>query len=57
MILYRCSAPPPLQEEKVLAIGRYFPILQREQELHDLVNHMGRLRAWHRNPGTHDTAK
>lgn len=33
-------------QDLVRAVGRFFPILQREKEIHDLVHHMGYLRAW-----------
>ncbi len=33
-------------QDVVRAVGSFFPILQREKEIHELVHHMGRTRAW-----------
>ena len=33
-------------DNTVQTFGKLFPILQREKEIHELVHHMGDMRAW-----------
>ena len=46
-----------IDEDNVMAVGTFFPILQREKEIHEMVHHMGNIREWSKDIRAAGTAE
>ena len=44
-------------QDTVTAVGGFFRVLQREKELHEVVNQMGRLRFWSKDARARTSAE